>query len=175
MKMNISARDRKILFLGAVALLLFFVYLAVDAVLEGYRKMDTQIATKTEELVMVSRLRDQYLQTHNQLQSVKTRLDGQQDNFSLLSFIEDLANTEKIREKFGSVKPKTLPLGEHYEEKMVEIQMDDVTLAKLVDFIYKMEHSGHVLKVKRLRIKPRFNDRDLLSVVIQVSTFSRKT
>lgn len=175
MKLNISDRDRKILLVGSVFLAAFLVYLAVEEVLGGYREMDRDIARKTDELVMVSRLRDQYLQTHGQLQAVKKRLDAQQENFSLLSFVEDLARQENIRDRFGSVKPKTVPLGDQYEERMLDIQMDDVTLARLVEFIYKLEHSGNVLKVKRLHIRPNFNNRDLLRVVLQISTVTRKS
>jgi hypothetical protein len=175
MKMNISDRDRRILILGAGALVAFVLYLVIDSVLEGYRQMDLEIASKNEERVMVSRLRDQYLQTHTELQTVKARLDAQQENFSPLSFVEDLARKENIRDRIGAVKPKTVPLGEHYEERMLEIQMDDITLPKLVEFIHKMENAGHVLKVKRLRIRPNFNDRDLLRVVMQISTVTPKT
>jgi len=175
MKMNISPRDRMLLQVLAGALVLFVVYLLVDEVLQGYQGLDDQIALKSEELKKVSRLREQYLQTHTELKAVKAQLDGQQENFSLLSVIENLAKQEKIREKIGSMKPKTLPLIDPYEEKLVELKMDDVTLPQLVDFIYNIEHSGHILKVKRLRIKPRYNDRDLLSVVMQVTTFTRKT
>ncbi len=175
MKMNITPRERKVLLAAACLMVLFVVYFVVDSVLQGYQDLDTDIALKTEEMKKVSRLREQYQQTHRQLETIKAKLDGQQKNFSLLSFIEDLANKENIRENIGSVKPKTLPLIDPYEEKLVEIQMDDITLPKLVDFIYKIEHSGHILKVKRLRIKPRYNNRDLLSVVIQVTTFSKKT
>ena len=92
----------------------------------------------------------------------------------MLSFIEDLAKKENIREKIGSVKPKKIPLGEDYEENLVEIKMDDITLTNLVDFIYKIENSGHLLKVKRIRIKTRYDNRDLLSVTMQVTTYMKK-
>jgi hypothetical protein len=49
-----------------------------------------------------------------------------------------------------------------------------VSLSKLVDFIYKVENSGHLLKVKRLRIKTRYDNPDLLNVTLQVTTYNRK-
>jgi len=172
---NISPRDRLLLYILGGFLSALLVFILVERVQEWYENLDTQIASKTDELKKVSRLREQYLETHGELEAIKAKLDGQQEKFSLLSFIEDLAKKEKIREKIGSVKPKTLPLVDPYEEKYVELQMDDITLPQLVDFIYKIEHSGNVLKVKRLRIKPHYNNRDLLEVVMQVTTFSKKT
>jgi len=94
--------------------------------------------------------------------------------FSVLSFIEDLANKQNIRENIGSVKPKTIPLNDDYDESIVELKVDNVSLSELVDFIYKIENSGHLLKVKRLRIKTRYDNRDLLNVTLQVTTYKRK-
>jgi len=95
-------------------------------------------------------------------------------DFSLISFVEKLADQENIRENIGSQKPKTLPLNEDYEESSVEIQMSNINLDRLVNFIHKIENSGHLLKVKQLRMKTKYNDRDLLSVTLQVTTYKQK-
>jgi type II secretory pathway component PulM len=174
MKMNLTPREQKVLLLAGCALVAILVYLAVDSALQRYRDLDRDIALQTEELTKVSRLREQYVQTHAQLETIQAKLAGQKNTFSLLSFIEDLAKKENIREKIGSVKPKTLPLNDQYDENMLELQVDDITLVQLVDFIYQIEHSGPVLKVKRLRIKSRYNDRNLLNVTMQVTTFTQK-
>jgi type II secretory pathway component PulM len=174
MKMNLTPRERKVLLLAGCALVAILVYLAVDSTLQRYRDLDRDIAMQTEEMIKVSRLREQYVQTHSQLETIQAKLAGQKNSFSLLSFIEDLAKKENIREKIGSVKPKTLPLNDQYDEHMLELQVDAITLAQLVDFIYQIEHSGPVLKVKRLRIKSQYNDRNLLNVTMQVATFTQK-
>jgi len=175
MKMNITPREQKVLACAGIVLALIIVYLMLDSVLQGYRGLATDIAIDQEELKKVSRLRDQYRKTHSQLELIKTKLDHQKKGFSVLSFIEDLAKKENIRENIGSVKPKKLPLGDDYEENMVELKLDDITLPKLVDFIFKIENSGNILKVKRLRIKTRYNNRDLLNVTMQVTTYTKKS
>ena len=174
MKLNITKRERRTLAVAAVLLVVLIVYLGVDAAVQHYQEMGQKIELKKQDLVKISHLRDEYVETHRQVQEIRSRLDKKQKDFSLLSFIEDLANREGIREKIGSVKPKKIPLNEEYDESSVEIQMDNVTLPKFVDFAYKIEHSGHLLKVKRLRIKTRYDDPNLLNVTLQVSTYENK-
>ena len=72
------------------------------------------------------------------------------------------------------MKPKKIPLNESYDENLVEVQMENISLTELVDFIHKIESSGHLLKVKRLRVKTRYDDRNLLNVTLQVTTYKKK-
>jgi general secretion pathway protein M len=175
MKLNITPREKRVLAIAAAAVALLVVYLIVDGIVSSYQELGRKIELKQQDLTKMTRLRDQYAETHRQLEEVRARLDKTQKDFSVLSFIEDLANREGIREKIGSMKPKKIPLNEEFEESSVEIQMDNVSLPKLVDFAYKIENSGHLLKIKRLRIKPRYDDRNQLNVILQVSTYEKKT
>lgn len=175
MKLNITPREKRVLAIAAAAAVLMAVYLIADAIASSYQDLGRKIELKQQDLAKITRLRDQYVETHRQLEEVRARLGKTQKDFSVLSFIEDLANREGIREKIGSMKPKKIPLNEEFEESSVEIQMDSVSLPKLVDFAYKIENSGHLLKIKRLRIKPRYDDRNQLNVTLQVSTYEKKT
>ena len=174
LKFNLSQRDQRVLIGAGAFLLLMLLYLGVDSVLLGYSNLEEKIAKKRAEVEKITRLRAQYMEAHKQLADIKAKLDQMEKGFSVLSFIEDLANKENIRENTGSVKPKKIPLNDRYDESIVELKIDNVSLSELVDFIYKIENSGHLLKVKRLRIKTRYDNRDLLNVTLQVTTYKRK-
>ncbi len=174
LKINLSQRDQRLLIGLGAFLLLLVVYLTVESVVKGYDDLAKDIEKKTEEVGNLSQLREEYMEAHKQLEEIKTKLDRMEKGFSMLSFIEDLAKKQNIRENIGSVKPKDLPLNDDYDEDIVELKLDNVSLPDLVDFIYKIENSGHLLKVKRLRVKTRFDNRDLLNVTMQVTTYKRK-
>jgi len=174
LKINLSQRDQRMLIALGAFILLMILYLSVDSVLQKYDKLEGKIVKKRKEVEDLTLLREQYMEAHKQLAGIKTKLDKMEKGFSVLSFIEDLANKQNIRENIGSVKPKTIPLNDDYDESIVELKVDNVSLSELVDFIYKIENSGHLLKVKRLRIKTRYDNRDLLNVTLQVTTYKRK-
>ncbi len=173
-RINLSQREQRVLIAAGAFIVLMILYLSVGSVLQTYDKLEGKIAKKRGEIEKISHLRDQYMQAHKQLADIKAKLDQMERGFSMLSFIEDLAKKQGIREHIGSVKPKKVPLNESYEESIVELKMENVSLPELVDFIYKVENSGHLLKVKRLRIKTRYDNRDLLNVTLQVTTYKRK-
>ncbi len=174
LKINLSQREQRVLIAAGVFIVLMVLYLSVDSVLQKYDKLADKIARKGEEIEKISRLRDQYMQAHRQLADIKAKLNQMERGFSMLSFIEDLAKKQGIREHIGSVKPKKVPLNESYEENIVELKMENISLPELVDFIYKIENSGHLLKVKRLRVKTRYDNHDLLNVTLQVTTYRKK-
>ena len=149
---NLTKREQWILSgagIFAIVLILFFI---VDSIAKNYKGMEGKIQTNREELKRVVHLRDQYRSVHTELDTIKSRLDKKEAGFSLLSFLEDLANQQNIRENISSFKPKKNPLNESYTESSVETVIDNITLWQLVQLIHKIENSGHLLRVKRLRI-----------------------
>ena len=174
LKVNLSQREQRVLIGAGLISVCLLLYLGVDSVVQKYDKLEDKITGTREEIQKISRLRTQYMEAHQQLVDIKQKLDRMEKGFSLLSFIEDLANKADIRENIGSVKPKKIPLNDTYDENIVELKIDNVSLSELVDFIYKIENSGQLLKVKRLRIKTRYDNRDLLNVTMQVTTYKKK-
>jgi hypothetical protein len=52
--------------------------------------------------------------------------------------------------------------------------MEGVTLEQLIQYLYQVENSPQFMKIKRLHIKPRLDNRQILSAIFRVSTFTPK-
>ncbi len=170
-----TQREQRLILGGGGILILIAIFVFVDSRIQRYDQLNNKIANNKNELIKISHLQSQHQETNQQLSAIQAQLEKMPKDFSVMSFIEDLANKENIRENIGSQKPKKIKLNDEYDETYVEIQMDNVELPKLVKFINKIENSGHLLKIKRLRIKTRYDDRNLLSVTMQVTTYKKKT
>ena len=59
-----------------------------------------------------------------------------------------------------------------YREESVEVKMEGVTLAQLIQYLHRVERSPQVLKIRRLQVNPTRENRQLLSVRFRVSVFS---
>ena len=169
----LTRRERYVLAGTGLFLIVLIAFLAVDHVVQKYRYMDESIAARKEDLKRVIRLRDEYRSVHRELESIRSKLDKKEAGFSLLSFLENLANEQNIRDNIASFKPDKKTLNETYRELSVDLVIDNITLPQLVEFIYKIENSGHLVKVKRFRVKARFDNPDLLNATFQVSTFEK--
>lgn len=169
----LTTRERYVLAGTGLFVIVLIAFLAVDHVVQKYREMDESIIARKEDLKRVIRLRDEYRSVHRELESIRSRLDKKEAGFSLLSFLENLANEQNIRDNIASFKPDKKALNETYRELTVDLVIDNITLPQLVEFIYKIENSGHLVKVKRFRVKARFDNPDLLNATFQVSTFEK--
>ena len=79
-----------------------------------------------------------------------------------------------IRNKILYMKPTVSTPSEVYNEESVEIKMEGVTLEQLVRYLHQIETSPQLLKIKRLEIKPRFDNRQILTATFRVSAFTLK-
>jgi hypothetical protein len=52
--------------------------------------------------------------------------------------------------------------------------MEGVNLEQLIRYLYQVENSPQFMKIKRLYIKPRFDNRQVLTTIFRVSTYTPK-
>ena len=63
---------------------------------------------------------------------------------------------------------------EMYNEEQVEVKIDGVTLEQLVRYLHQVENSPQLLKIKKLDIKPRLDNRQILTATFRVAAFTLK-
>jgi general secretion pathway protein M len=172
---NLQRRERLFVVgagLTVVGILLFM--LLIDPVLKSRVLLKRQITTATRQLEELQTLQKDYVRQKNVVEQINLQLRQQQKNFAIFSRLEELAGQTGIREKILYMKPTVSPPNEVYNEESVEIKMEGVTLAQLIRYLNQVENSPQLLKVKRLYIKPRLDNRQILSVIFRVSIFSLK-
>ena len=98
----------------------------------------------------------------------------QKKSFAIFSHLEKLAGDTGIRSKILYMKPTVSTPSDAYEEESVEIKMEGVTLEQIIRYLYQVENSPQFLKIKRLYIRPRLDNRQLLTATFRVSTFTPK-
>jgi hypothetical protein len=88
--------------------------------------------------------------------------------------IETLATQSGITNNIDSLKEKSNP-GEDFEELIVDVRISKLSLSQILEFIYGMESQSDLsLKVNRLQLKPRYDNRQLFDADFEVSTYVSK-
>ena len=150
-----------------VALLIYV--LVVSPYLKAMELMDRQIARKSEELKDVLALQQDFFRLKEKTKMLESMVRST-PGFSLLSFLENLATKNQIKNQIAYMKPVTTASSERYRESSVEMKIEDITLKQLVDYLYGIEQSRESIRIKRLNIVKK-KDTDLLDVTLQASTF----
>jgi general secretion pathway protein M len=171
---NLQPRER--LFLGGAGatLVLFLIFkLTIDPLFKHSADLDRQIVTARRQLVELRTMQQEYQRQKTVVDSINSQLK-RQPNFAIFSRLEELAGQTGIRNKILHMKPMVSPPSEVYNEESVEIKMEGVTLEQLVRYLHQVENSPQLLKIKKLEIKPRPDNRQILTATFRVSAFTLK-
>ena len=169
---KLSSRDKRALVVGILILgivLLFFGWISPR--LERIKRLDRAIASETRRLEQVRGL----FQAVSELNEREARIQEQMrkrtmDVTSVASAVESLAKETSVMEQVQYLKPEQAKVSEQFREASVALKMVEVTLPKLVEFLYRVESSERVLRVKNLQVRLNPKDNSKLDVSLVILT-----
>jgi general secretion pathway protein M len=170
--MKLGRREQLMIIAGvlAVALLLFY-RLGLSPALERLRTLDRLVAMKERELHQMRTLQETYIAQKRLMEDISRSLAQRGPDFAIFSFLEDLAKKTGIKDNIKSMTPALTTPGELFRESSVEMRLEGIALQQLTRYLYDIEQAPQLLRVRRMHIKPRPANPDLLDVTFQVSTF----
>ena len=85
--------------------------------------------------------------------------------------LESLANQSGISDKIDSLKEKPVTPGEDIEELAVDVRMSRLSLSQIIEFLFGIQNQQDLsLRVNKLELKPRYDNRQLFDASFDVST-----
>ena len=170
--MKLGGREKLVMIVGGVAVALLLLYrFGLSPALERLRMLDRLVATKERDLHQMKTLGETYLAHKRLVEDVNRSLAQRGQDFAIFSFLEDLANKAGIKDNIIYMKPALTTPGELFRESSVEMRLEGIALQQLTRYVYDIERAPQLLRVRRMHIKPRPANPDLLDVTFQVSTF----
>jgi general secretion pathway protein M len=170
--MKLGRREKLVIIAGGVAVVLLLFYrFGLSPAIERLRMLDRLVAVKERDLHQMKALRETYLAQKRLMEEVNRSLAQRGQDFAIFSFLEDLANKTGIKNNIMYMKPAITTPGELFRESSVEMRLEGIALQQLTRYLYDIERAPQLLRVRRMHIKPRPANPDLLDVTFQVSTF----
>jgi general secretion pathway protein M len=170
---QLNQRERIFVTVGGIALALALLY---GAILMPYRnaltRLGSQIEGRGRQLQEVQTLRAQYLALQHEAAQVERLLDKRQD-FSALTFIENLVVTTAGRENLVSMRPQAPVSRNQFTIESVEIKLEKLTLRQILELLWGVERATAPMQISNLYLKKRFDDRSLLDASMTVTALRR--
>ena len=172
------AKREKLVVLGGAGLLVLLLVLqfAVRPIMERASTVRRVVAEKRDVLAQLRAKRLEYERLQTEVGRLHAMVAQQQGNRRILSSIESVRKTCGLSENVLSMKPATVAIDNTYEEVVVEVRLEGLTLAQLVSFLSQLgaaEAAGGItaLEVRRAdRSSARANDNSsLLAATISVA------
>jgi type II secretory pathway component PulM len=169
--------DRKqmtyVFFGGLILVALLFYLVVISPALSKQELLAKNIAKRKQDLVRISEIQGKWQSFQRDRSDVQEAIKGR-GGFTLLSYLEAVTREIGIDQRIQYIKPVTFPEGEgKLKPEGIEISLDGVNMEQLVNFLYKIEYSGKLLHVKRIKVLRASKEKtSLLKVTLQVNTYN---
>ncbi len=169
---RLNKRDLRALLAGAGVLavaMLMFLWLLPS--LEKIRRLDRAIATETKKLEQVRELHQAVSELNEQEVKLQEQIRRRTtESFSVASVVEALARDSGLMEQVQYLKPEQGKLSDQFREALVSLKIVEITPAQLVDFLYRLESSERILRVRNLQLRQNPKEAGKLDATLTVFT-----
>jgi len=166
---KVSRRERMVIGIGGAVVLIFLILrVGVFPLLDKRNQLASGIVTREQALAEMRDLQVTYRELHGKANLLLDQLGGREANFSLFSFLEQMAAKSEVKKNIAYMKPSNVASDGPFKETLVEMKLQEVTLKQLVDFLILVEAPEKIVALKRISIQENSQAKEALDVIIQV-------
>lgn len=169
---RLSRRERFALAAGLLFVIGFlFHQLLVDPFLTKKQRLERSLQIKASNVLEMKLLQKQYQQVSANKRDIMGRLQTRNPEFSLFTFVEQQIDTVRMKERVTSIKPNVSDYQEGIRQSIIDLKIEGIVLAQLVDFLASIESFDKVVFVERIVVQSNSREDGLLDVMLSVLTF----
>jgi general secretion pathway protein M len=147
------------------------VQFALFPYLDSRKKVQNAISASEKTLRELSVLGAEYGVLRQRSEEIRRVIDRRPPGFALFSYLEKRAGDAGVKTNIKSINPlKSTPAGA-YEESVVEVKLDKLTMKQLTDFLYQVESPTDLVRVRKMSVAKMKESPEYLTVLIQVYTY----
>lgn len=154
--------------LSAFALLWSLFAFAINPAKERIATLKRVLPQKQAELNKLSAAAEEYALLSDSRRLLLSKVASQGETFELLPFLESLIRKSGLEKNVAKMQQRVLPLGTDYSQTVVEMELNGLSLERIVDFLQKIESSDVLARTGSLYIKKSRTKKNLLDTVITI-------
>lgn len=171
---KLNSRERWVLFGGMGFVVCFLLLqLVIVPVLDARNNLEKSIARKKQELIEIELLQQEYYTLKSEEGTIQARINQRPAGFTLFTFLDQKATEAMVKKQIMYMKPSTVT-GDELNEAMVEMKLQQITLADLVGFLRLVESVEHVVFIRRFSIQESGDKQGYFDSILQIVTFEKK-
>lgn len=169
---RLSKRERFLLAVGVLFVLGFvFHQLIADPFLTKKQRLERSLQKKAANVLEMKLLQKEYQQISENKRDIMGRLQSRSPEFSLFTFVEQQIDAVRMKERVTSIKPGVSDYQEGVRQALIDLKIEGIVLAQLVDFLASIESFDKVVFVERIVVQNNSREDGLLDVMLSVLTF----
>ncbi|MBI4822503.1 MAG: hypothetical protein HY791_39955 [Deltaproteobacteria bacterium] len=166
---RLSSREQLMVLFVGFGLMFVVLFFGGFLVTKDLKAREARIAAKAKSLTELGSLRTDYarrLSAQNRLaEQIK-----QNGSVRLLSYIEEVGKAANVSLDKAAERPGQ-GFGEALKEEDAEVLVSNVSMDRLYDFLRRIEEGNALVKVRKLKVKKRYDNAQRLDATVTVGTF----
>lgn len=168
--LGLAPKQQTLALVGVGFVLVLLIVLPVTCASSRLGKMEKQIANHEKNVSKVTDKISEYNKIQGRLRNME-RTIRPKSQVQLTTRLESLATESGIGANIDSLKENPGTPGEDFEEIVVAVRMSRLSLSQIIEFLYGIETQRDLsIKVNRMQLKPRYDNRALFDVNFEVAT-----
>ncbi|MDH3976509.1 MAG: type II secretion system protein GspM [Deltaproteobacteria bacterium] len=169
---NLSESERRTIKWGSIAtvflLYMVLIVLPLKDKEEDYKRLSGKMLKIAERVRAMSR---EYRGLTKRFEELKSANPQKEESFTLFSFLDKVATDSGLKKNIKGMKP-SIQAKEGYTESTVAVELEDVQIKPLTEYIHLVESSGQNIMIKKVDIKPRYSNPDRINVNLIISAIA---
>lgn len=168
---SLSPRERNMLYGATGVAAILFLWVGVYEPMTGtLDQLDRQITIARRDAASVNALAERYRTLKNEVADLEGGGDG--SGASLFSQLESTAVPIVGRERIVSMNPSSRPVGDRFEEDLVDMRLEGVPLRQVIELLYTIEYKDPPMRLSRASFKREYKDPSLIDATLVVARLS---
>lgn len=166
---RLTKREKRagVVLTGFILVWLLFAFV-IEPARERIETLERVLPEKQAELAKLEAAAKEYAHLTNRDSDMRSTVNSQSETFELLPFLESLVQQFGLDKNNAKMQQKVLPLGTEYSQTVVEMELQGVSLGRLVEFLSKIESSEVLAHIASLYIKKSRTKKDTLDATIEI-------
>jgi Tfp pilus assembly protein PilO len=157
--------------LAAVAGAVMFYFFILSPILSLRESINKEYESNMAKLNTLDKIYDQYREAHDKITQYNSQLNNTK---GLTSMIEENAQALNIiRNKTYTRDRPTVTQGK-YKKISADVRFEGVDINSILNFIYRMENSGMLVRISYLRINQTIKGRNTYDVTLTFNSVSNQ-
>lgn len=174
--MTLKKRDIGVILLAAAGLFfLLYYWVVISPALSRQKELSGLLASRKAELQEMMALQQRWEIFQTRRTEAETILKQRGERFTLLTYLERISREAGIDSQIQYIKPVSFPEQEGpLQPSGIETRINGLDISQLVNFLYRLEQSGNLLTIPKIKIQPTGKEGDRkLELTLQVNTYIR--
>ena len=169
--MQLTKREKIVVVGGTGGLLLLMaVQFIVRPTMEQISTLRRVVTDKREVLGQMQAKSLEYRRLEAEVGRIRSTIEQQQESRRILSTIEGVRKECDLPENVLSLKPTTMPINTEYQQTVVEVRLEGVSLNQLIAFLTQLDALNLAGGIQNLDIRTAGRSAGSLRAVVQLAT-----